>query len=89
MDKWTEVCRSVLTGELSKRQACKRYNIHWETLQKILANPEPPQKRRQGERRRPVLGPYLERSTRFWKRTRKPPKSSGIRRSEFERLHDE
>ena len=43
---WTKVRRSVLTGELSKRQACKKYGIHWDTLQKILANPEPPKRRK-------------------------------------------
>ena len=50
MEMWTKVRRSVLTGKLSKRQACKQYEIHWETLEKILANPEPPAQRRQGER---------------------------------------
>ncbi len=59
MEMWTKVRRSVLAGNLSKRQACKKYGIHWETLQKILAHPEPPSHRRQGERAKPVIGPYL------------------------------
>ena len=50
MEMWTQVRRSVLTGKLSKRQACKKYALHWETLQKILAHPEPPNEGRRGER---------------------------------------
>jgi hypothetical protein len=59
MEMWTKVRRSVLTGKLSKRQACKQYEIHWETLEKILDNPEPPEQRRQGERAKPVISLYL------------------------------
>ena len=58
MEMWTKVRRSVLTGKLSKRQACKKYEIHWETLEKILANPEPPRQRRPAERAKPVIGPH-------------------------------
>jgi putative transposase len=31
MEKWTEVRRRVLTGELSKRAACQEYGISWLT----------------------------------------------------------
>ena len=34
--------RRVLTGELSKRAACREYEIHWQTLVKILSHSEPP-----------------------------------------------
>ena len=37
-----EVRRRVLTGELSKRAACREYKIHWQTLKKILSHSEPP-----------------------------------------------
>jgi hypothetical protein len=46
MEMWTEVRRAVLPDKLSKRQACKKYNIHWDTLEKILGNPEPPKQRK-------------------------------------------
>jgi len=59
MDMWTKVRRSVLTGELSKRQACKKYGIHWDTLQKILANPEPPKRRKESTREKPKIGRFL------------------------------
>jgi len=34
--------RQILTGEVSKRQACKRYKLYWDTLMKILRHEEPP-----------------------------------------------
>ena len=60
MEMWTKVRRSVLTDKLSKRQACKKYDIHWETLEKILANPEPPASSGGKENgAKPIIGPYL------------------------------
>ncbi|MCA8996789.1 MAG: hypothetical protein KDA80_07385 [Planctomycetaceae bacterium] len=40
----------MLTGELRKRAACKEYEIHWETLQKILTHTAPPGYRRTKQR---------------------------------------
>jgi hypothetical protein len=42
MEAWAEIRRRVLTGEISKRQACQEYDIHWQTLHKILTHEEPP-----------------------------------------------
>jgi hypothetical protein len=42
MDLWTEVRRRVLNGEISKRAACRQYDISWQTLQKMLDHSEPP-----------------------------------------------
>ena len=36
MELWIEIRRPVSGGELSKRKACAEYDIHWETLDKIL-----------------------------------------------------
>ena len=38
MELWTEIRRRVLTKELSKRAACKEYDLGWWTLKKILAH---------------------------------------------------
>ena len=46
MEKWAEIRRRVLNDEISKRAACAEYEIHWETLQKILTHSEPPGYRR-------------------------------------------
>ena len=59
MELWSEVRRRVLTGELSKRQACQKYNLHWDTLQKILQHEEPPGYRKKEPRKKPVLGPFV------------------------------
>jgi hypothetical protein len=37
----TEVRRRVLTGEIGKREACRQYQLHWQTLEKILGHVEP------------------------------------------------
>ena len=59
MERWAEIRRRVLTDEISMRQACREYGIHWDTLQKILAHPEPPGFRSKVPRARPTLGPFL------------------------------
>jgi hypothetical protein len=55
---WSEIRRRVLTGGLSKRQACELYRIHWKTLAKILTHekvlgyqPVKPARRRQSPKR--------------------------------------
>ena len=32
MEKWVEIRRRVLTGEISKRGACQEYELQWRTL---------------------------------------------------------
>ena len=59
MEIWAEIRRRVLTGEISKRQACVEYEIHWQTLKKILAHEEPPGFRASAPRAKPKLGPFL------------------------------
>lgn len=51
MEKWAEIRFRVLNDEISKRAACAEYEIHWETLQKILTHSEPPGYRRTKPRR--------------------------------------
>lgn len=59
MELWTEIRRRVLTREISKRQACREYEIHWDTLRKILTHEEPPGFQLNAPRKRPVIGPFL------------------------------
>jgi len=59
MEHWTEIRRRVLTGEISKRQACLEYELHWQTLKKILSHTEPPGFRAKSPRGKPTLGPFL------------------------------
>lgn len=59
MEQWTEVRRRVLTGELSKRAACREYDISWRTLAKMLEFDEPPGYRQQQPRKKPLLESFL------------------------------
>jgi transposase len=59
MENWAEIRRRVLVDGLSKRAACREYDVHWDTLQKILEHPEPPGYRRTAPRPRPKLDPFL------------------------------
>jgi transposase len=59
MEQWAEIRRRVLTGEISKREACRQYDIHWLTLRKILSHEEPPGYRRTQPPRRSKIDPVL------------------------------
>lgn len=67
MDQWIEIRRRVLNHEISRRQACREYGLHWQTLKKILLQPMPPEKRAAGvprasklDRFRPVIDAILD-----------------------------
>jgi transposase len=61
MDQWTEIRKKILVEGVSKRQVMEEEGIHWETLQKILANSQPLGYRMSLERKQPKIGPYLGR----------------------------
>jgi transposase len=61
MQLWADIRRRVLVENVSKRQILRETGMHWRTLEKILANPEPPPYRAPTPRARPKLGPYLDR----------------------------
>jgi transposase len=59
MEQRAEIRRRVPTGGISKREACRRYDIHWLTLKKILTHEGPPGYRRVAPPRRPAIEPVL------------------------------
>jgi transposase len=59
MENWAEIRRRVLVDHQSKRSVCREFDIHWDTLQKILNHTEPPGYRRTVPRPRPKLDPFL------------------------------
>ena len=61
MQDWTDVRRAVLVEGISKRQACRRFGLHWQTLQRILEHASPPGYQRVAKVDRPVIGPWLGR----------------------------
>lgn len=90
MDNWAEIRRRVLVDGLTKRAACRAYDIHWDTLQKILEHPEPPGYRRTAPRPRPKLGPFLGVIHQILEDDKKAPKKQRhTARRLFERLRDE
>ena len=74
MELWTEVRRRVLTGEIGKRAACRQYQLHWQTLEKILDHVEPPGYRRAKTRLRPKMEPFLPRIAEILEADRRAPK---------------
>src|SRR6516165_1962491 len=90
MENWAEIRRRVLVDGLSKRAACREYDIHWDTLKKILENPEPPGYRRTAPRPKPKLEPFLPVVHQILEGDKKAPrKQRHTARRIFERLRDE
>jgi transposase len=89
MEKWAEIRRRVLSGEISKRAACAEYELHWETLKKVLTYTEPPgyrsTKRRASklERFLPIIHEILENDQKVHRKQRHTAKRI------FERLQKE
>ena len=59
MENWKEIRQQVLVNGLSRRAACEKYQLGWQTLKKILSHSEPPGYRQREARPRPVLAPVL------------------------------
>ena len=59
MDIWTNIRRDVLTGGMSRREACKKYNLNFRTIQKILSHAEPPGYCQAATRDKPTIGPFV------------------------------
>ena len=59
MEQWTEIRRKVLVEGASKRSIIRDYGIGGRTLNKILANAEPPGYALGTPRPKPQLGRFL------------------------------
>jgi transposase len=90
MENWAEIRRRVLVDGQSKRSVCREFDIHWDTLQKILHHSEPPGYRRVVARPKPKLEPFLPVIHQILEDDRKAPrKQRHTARRIFERLRDE
>lgn len=90
MHDWTEIRRRVLIGELSKRAACREYDLHWSTLSRMLDAPTPPGYQQAAPRAKPKLGPFLPVIDRILEEDRAAPakqRHTAVRI--FHRLRDE
>jgi hypothetical protein len=61
MERWIDIRRAVQVEGISKRAACERFSIHWDTLQRILENPVPPGYVRKQASEKSVIAPWLGR----------------------------
>ena len=90
MEFWKEVRRQVLTHELSRRAACRKYGLGWHTLKKILAHAEPPGYRQSQPRPKRKLEAFLPILEQILEEDRQaPPKQRHTAQRIFERLREE
>ena len=90
MEKWTNIRRDVLVDGMSRREACKKYNLNFRTIQKILDRPEPPEHRKKHTRDKPKMGPFIPRIHEILEADKKAhPKQRHTGKRIFERLRDE
>jgi len=90
MEFWREVRREVLTGELSRRGACRKYGLGWHTLKKILTHAEPPGYRQSVRRKKRTLEAFVPVIHQILNDDRQAPrKQRHTAHRIFERLRDE
>jgi transposase len=90
MHDWADIRRRVLLKQISKRAACREYDVHWSTLSRILDAPTPPGYQQAAPRAKPRLGPFLPIIHRILDEDRAaPPKQRHTATRIFHRLRDE
>lgn len=90
MHNWAEIRRRVLVEGLSKRAACRQFDLHWSTLEKILSLGEPPGYQSARPRVKPKLGPFLKIITEILEADRSaPPKQRHTAVRIYHRLRNE
>ena len=94
MEMWTEIRRKVFVEGASKRSIRRDYGVSArtleKTLEKILANAEPPGYRQKASRPKPVLGQFLGIIDEILLADRDAPaKQRHTAKRIFERLRDE
>ncbi|MBQ0818623.1 MAG: IS21 family transposase [Methyloceanibacter sp.] len=90
MDTWTDIRRDVLVDGMSMREACKKYNLNFRTIQKILGHSEPPGYCQRATRDKPTIGPFspiIHEILEADKQVHKKQRHTGKRI--FDRLRDE
>jgi len=90
MEMWRDVRRRILAEGEGKRQICREYGIHFQTLQKILTHPEPPGYRQTRPREKRKIGPYVSLIDEILTEDRKAPKKQRhTAKRLFDRLSNE
>ena len=90
MELWTELRRRVLSGELSRREAAREYNLNYRTVVKACEHVEPPGYRREKPRKRPKMEKYLPLVAEILEADKKAPKKQRHTATKiFHRLQEE
>jgi transposase len=90
MQQWSEIRRRVLVEKVSKRQILRETGMHWTTLEKILRHSQPPEYRGGKGRKKPKIGPYLDRIRQIVEADKQVPKKQRhTAKRIFERLQKE
>jgi transposase len=89
MEQWNEIRQRVLVDGASKRSILRETGMHWTTLEKILATPEPPGYQLKQPRPKRVIGPYVDLLKQILLDDRQaPPKQRHTAKRIFERLKE-
>ncbi len=59
MNLWTNIRRAVLNDRMSRREAAKKFNLNFRTIQKIVGHEGPPGYRRTEPREKPKIGRFI------------------------------
>jgi transposase len=90
MEKWVEIRRRVLTGEITKRAACREYRLDWKILKRILEHEEPTEYQLKEPRRKRKLEKFLPIIHEILKEDEKAPrKQRHTAKRIFDRLCEE
>jgi hypothetical protein len=90
MEMWTEIRCKVLVEGASKRSIRRDYRISARTLEKILANAQPPGYRQRITRPKPMLGQFLPVINEILEADKTAPlKQRHTAKRIYERLRDE
>ncbi len=83
VELYAGIRRAVMVDGLSRREAAKRFDVHRNTISKMLQFSVPPGYRRRERSASKKLGPFMAGSTRFWRTTARFTRSSGTRHTGF------
>ena len=90
MEMWTRIRRDILVDGMSRREACRKYDLNFRTIQKILDQQEPPDHRQKHTRDKPKIGPFIPRIHEILESDKKVHhKQRHTGKRIFERLRDE
>ena len=90
MEQWSGIRHRILVKGESKQSILEETGRHWTTLEKILANSEPPGYRMAEERPKPKMGPYLARIAQILKDDAEiPKKQRHTAKKIYDRLREE